>query len=110
MAYLSALPGFIAATVRGRRMVSYWHGSQTALPVGTHLTPLRERKGSGFSPSRYQHLSSNDHDPDLVYFTTDRELARAWCMRSKGALLRGTRFSGAPLGVGVWLPVRDVGG
>ena len=68
-------------------MVSYWHSSQTALPVGTHLTPLRERKGSGFTPSQYQHLSSNDHDPDLVYSRQTEKLARAWCLRSKGALL-----------------------
>jgi hypothetical protein len=33
-------------------------------------------------------MVDNAHDPDLVYFTTDRDLARAWCFRSNGALLR----------------------
>ncbi len=69
-------------------MVDYWHGSLTALPVGTLLTPLRERKGSEYTEGQYDLFMSRAHDPDRVYFTTDRELARAWCARSKGALLR----------------------
>ncbi|WP_131812533.1 hypothetical protein [Mycolicibacterium fortuitum] len=59
-----------------------------ALEVGTLLAPKRKREGARLSKAQYQHLSDNLHNPDLVYFTTDRELARAWCVRSKGALLR----------------------
>jgi hypothetical protein len=69
-------------------MVDYWHGSPTALPVGTLLTPLRERKGSEYTKVQYDGVRGLAHDPDRVYFTTDRDLARAWCARSKGALLR----------------------
>jgi hypothetical protein len=72
----------------GRRMVDYWHGSPTGLPVGTLLTTLRERKGSEYTEAQYDVVTSQAHDPDRVYFTTDRDLARAWGARSKGALLR----------------------
>jgi hypothetical protein len=69
-------------------MVDYWHGSPVAFEVGTRLAPKREREGARLSETQYQHLVDNLHNPDLVYFTTDRELARAWCVRSNGALLR----------------------
>ena len=69
-------------------MVDYWHGSPVALEVGTRLAPKRDREGARLSETQYQHLVDNLHNPDLVYFTTDRELARAWCVRSNGALLR----------------------
>nr|WP_156770652.1 hypothetical protein [Mycobacterium gordonae] len=68
-------------------MVDYWHGSCAALPVGTRLEPLRQIKGSAFTSRQYQHLINNNHDPDRVYFTTDLQLARAWCMRSKDSAL-----------------------
>jgi hypothetical protein len=58
------------------------------LSVGTRLTSIGERKGATFSATQVGHLMENAHSPDLVYFTTDRELARAWCVRSNGALLR----------------------
>ena len=42
-------------------------------------------------------------------FTSDT-VGPAWGLAGGvGIERRGTRFSGAPLGVGVWLPVRDVG-
>jgi hypothetical protein len=69
-------------------MVDYWHGSPVALVPGTHLTSIRERRGATFGAAQYQYLASNAHDPDLSYFTTDRDLALAWCVRSNGALLR----------------------
>jgi hypothetical protein len=58
-------------------MVDYWHGSPVAFEVGTRLAPKREREGARLSETQYQHLVDNLHNPDLVYFTTDRELARA---------------------------------
>lgn len=75
-------------TMDGRWMVDYWHGSLMALPVGTLLTPLRERKGPGYTEAQYDVVMSLAHDPDRVYFTTDRALARAWGARASGALLR----------------------
>lgn len=69
-------------------MVDYWHGSPIPLAVGTRLLSIGDRMGSTLLPARREHLVTSGHDPGLVYFTTDRELARAWCTRSHGALLR----------------------
>lgn len=62
-------------------MVDFWHGSRVCLPVGTQLTPFRDRTGSAFSDAQYGHMTQNDFDTGRVYFTTDLQLARAWCAR-----------------------------
>jgi hypothetical protein len=66
----------------------FYHGSRVVLPVGTRLTSLREREGTALAEFQYEYIERNDHNPDLVYFTTDLQLARAWCARDAGAVFR----------------------
>jgi hypothetical protein len=75
-------------------VVDFWHGSRVFLPVGTHLKPLRERKGSRFSDAQYDYMANNAFDTGRVYFTTDRELACAWCARD----VAGAVFQIEPVG------------
>jgi hypothetical protein len=75
-------------------LVEFWHGSRVYLPVGTHLTSLRYREGDRLSSVQFEHMANNAFDTDRVYFTTDRELARAWCARD----VAGAVFQVEPVG------------
>jgi len=65
-------------------MTEYWHGGRRNIGVGGLIRSPHERRHEWSARERQvealaQHLGYNaDRDPKLVYFTTDRELARAW--------------------------------
>ena len=64
---------------------SFWHGSIKPLPVGTELLPRSERADQqGWVRQDVEHA----YDLGRVYFTSDREYARAWVALARGALLR----------------------
>lgn len=66
--------------------VDYWHGGRRGIAVGDMLRSPYERRGEWSAIERRTEAISRrmrydvDRNPKLVYFTTDRELARAWAM------------------------------
>lgn len=66
--------------------VDYWHGGRRGIAVGDMLrSPYERRREWSAIERRVEAINRRigydaDRNPKLVYFTTDRELARGWAM------------------------------
>ncbi|MBN3458385.1 hypothetical protein JNN96_30555 [Mycobacterium sp. DSM 3803] len=78
--------GNTMTTPEHNRGTTYWHGGRRNIAVGDFIrSPYERRREMSTTERRLEAFSARfgynrDRDPKLVYFTTDREFARAWAV------------------------------
>lgn len=87
----------LASRLDGRQ---FWHGGAPGLRIGTMLLTAEAARRAGRWDTG--HLGQHGYDDGTtdvgqVYFTTDRELARAFCCTLAGGV-RGTLYRVEPIG------------
>ncbi|WP_071288237.1 hypothetical protein [Mycolicibacterium llatzerense] len=84
-------------------MTDYWHGGRRGIAVGGLIRSPHERRHEWSTRERQAEAVARltgynaDRNPKLVYFTTDRDLARAWAATHFEAEGGGSLYRVRPL-------------